>query len=81
MTPPTAAEARSPAAVPAGEPRTPPDTLTPVTAAATPVSTTEVRTIRAGSERVALCLPGARCRGTYFSGFDAGVRGTGELTG
>src|SRR5690606_39478446 len=59
---------------------TPPATLIPVTAAARPVSATVVRAARTGTRpdhvRRHLCLPGARCLGTKFSGdFD-----TGELT-
>src|ERR671911_1422297 len=44
----------------------PPVTLTPVTAAASPVRTRLVRRARRGT-RAALCLPGARCVGTYFA--------------
>ena len=53
----------------------PPVTLMPVTAAASPVSATPVRSARRGP-RAALCLPGARCVGTYF-----GEEGTEESHG
>ena len=46
----------------------PPVTLTPVAAAASPVRAIPVRSARRGP-RTALCLPGARCVGTYFWGW------------
>ena len=45
----------------------PPVTLNPVTAAASPVRAMPVRRAVRGA-RAALCLPGARCVGTYLSG-------------
>src|SRR5829696_7782539 len=69
-----ATSAAAGASVPGSLVKTPPVTLTPVTAAASPVRATPVRRARPGA-RLALCLPGARCVGTYLSDFDTGAHG------